>query len=131
MRYGRALSIVVAATLLACTATPPAGPAPEAVAICGGYGLPSGSQAYGACIAKLDPLARSGQANRARCEGVRQQGQAMVTPGGFPTGFGNSVQGDSAYRLCLSEQVASPVQIEVPGGRTATCQLVETNIQCY
>ena len=132
MRCGRAFSVAVVAMLLACTPTPPAGPAPEAVAVCSGYGFPSGSPGFSACMAKLDPLARAGDANRAQCEAVRRQAPAMTTTGGFPAGFGSSVvQADAAYRLCLSERVPAPVQIQIPDGRSVTCQLVETHLQCY
>jgi hypothetical protein len=132
MQYGRGLSVAIAATLLACTAARSEAPAPEAVAICSSYGFAAGSPSLAACAAKLDPLARAGETNRTRCEGIRQQAPAATTTGGFPTGIGTSVgQSDAAYRLCLSERVPPPVQLQLPGGRTVTCQLVETHIQCY
>ena len=120
------------AALFACTPAPSRGPSAEAASICGTYGFAPGSQGYDACVAKLDPLARAGEVNRTRCEGIRNQAPVMTTTGGFPTGYGNSVgQSDAAYRMCLSEQSPPPATIDLPGGRTARCQLVETHIQCY
>jgi len=132
MQWGRGLSIAIAALLLAGTAARSEAPAPEAVSICSGYGFAAGSPGLEACAAKLDPLVRAGATNRTRCEGIRQQAPATTTTGGFPTGAGSSIgQSDAAYRLCLSERVPPPVQLAIPSGRTVTCQLVETHIQCY
>jgi hypothetical protein len=134
MKYGTHLSLaLLAATLLACTpAEAPGEHAREAVSICESYGFQTGTPAFETCATKLDPLARAGQSNRTRCEAARQQAPTMSPTGGFTGGYGSSIaQSDAAYRICLTERVPPPVQLEIPAGRTATCQLVQTHIQCY
>jgi len=132
MRHLRGLSTAISAMLIACTGARSEAPAPEAVAICSSYGFAAGSPGLDACAAKLDPLARAGETSRVRCEAIRQQAPATTAAGGFPTGVGTSAgQSDAAYRFCLSERVPPPVQLQLPGGRTVACQLVETSVQCY
>jgi hypothetical protein len=134
MKYGTHLSLaLLAATLLACTpAEAPAEHARDAVSICGSYGFAAGTPEFESCATKLDPLASAEEANRIRCEAIRQQAPTMTPTGGFTGGYGSStVQSDAAYRICLTERTPPPVQIQVPPGRTATCQLVQTHIECY
>ena len=119
--------------LVACApAEAPGGHERDAISICGSYGFAAGTPEFESCATKLDPLAHAEQANRTRCEAMRQQAPTMTPTGGFSGGYGSSiVQSDAAYRICLTERTPPPVQLQIPPGRTATCQLVQTHIQCY
>jgi hypothetical protein len=96
--------------------------------LCSGLGFAPGSEAFASCIAKLEGLAREQADNQKQCEGIRQRALSMPAPAG---GFGNVIAtSDADYQSCMSGQLAPPVQLEPPTGRTLTCRMIEQQIAC-
>lgn len=126
-------TMISATALLACT--PALGPtsrvdhSPDSVSLCSNYGFASGTQAFESCTAKLDRVIDDHEANERRCQ---MRAQTMTPPSTFPSGFrGQLTNPDPDYRLCLSEHVPPPVQLELPSGQTVTCQQIESHVHCY
>jgi len=96
--------------------------------LCSGVGFAPGSEAFASCIAKLEGLERQQADNQKQCEGIRQRALSMPAPAG---GFGNVIAtSDADYQSCMSGQLAPPVQLEPPTGRTLTCRMIELQIAC-
>ena len=101
------------------------------MSICTRYGLASGTESFDSCATELDRNLQAYQDNEKRCEAVRQEALRTTPAGTFSGGFGTSTaNAEAAYRMCLSEKMPRPVEIELPSGKAVTCRRIENVIQC-
>ena len=106
-------ALVLGLSLASCAPKSPANPPAEALA---------------SCIGKLDGLAGQEAETQKQCEGIRQHGlSAPLTSGGI----GNTIAtSDADYQSCINGQLAAPVQLVLPTGRTLTCRKIQQQIAC-